>query len=381
MITHDRLDDFRQQADPLADDAVRQLVAVKGPQEAMRLFHLLIRNIRLPLEELPGSLDDFLAQTQSLPPWIDFPTVEKAHRLFLDHGPKFLILLYYQSLPILYACANGAVVLESTGRLAKTEDQFGLFTRRIAETGQFLVDVMTQEGLKEGGLGIEAIQKVRLIHASIRFFLRENSWDTATLGLPINQEDMAITLQTFSSVPLQGIEQLGIVLSAEEKENYYHCWRGIGCLMGVNEELLPATQDEGFRLHQQILDRQGATSAAGHQLTQALLRFAEATIPKTILDDAPEALMRYLVGPDTAQLLGVTPPQGCLSNLFPHALGKFFAWGEKLEDRSLPFSSTMDIVSRQLTLAMVNFFNEYKQTYFRIPESMQVAWDIASSGD
>lgn len=381
MITNDRLDQFRQQADPLADEAVRQLVAAKGPEEAMQLFHLLIRNIRLPLEKLPDSLNDFLAQTQSLPAWVDYENVEKAQRLFLDHGPKFLILLYYQSLPILYACANGAAVLESTGRLANTKDQFGLFTRRIAETGQFLVDVMTQGGLRKGGLGIEAIQKVRLIHASIRFFLQENSWDTTTLGMPINQEDMAITLQTFSSVPLQGIEQLGVSLSSEEKESYYHCWRGIGSLMGINQELLPATQQEGFKLNEQILARQGATSSAGHQLTQALLRFAEATIPKTILDDAPEALIRYLVGPSTAQLLGVAPPKGCLSNILPHALGKLFAWGERLEERSLPFSNTMDFVSRQLTLSMVNFFNEYKQSYFRIPNTMQLAWGIPNSQD
>jgi hypothetical protein len=377
-----QLDELRQVGDPLADEAVGAIIAEKGLDEARHLFDQLIRNIELPKDELPDSLQAFWEATNQLPDWADWERIQLANDFFLDHGHRFLVFLYYKSLPILYSCAKGAEVLIRTGRLAHGSEQLDVFSRRIAETGQFLMNVMAPEALKPGGIGIQAIQKVRLIHAAIRHFVGKSAgWKKEELGVPVNQEDMAITLQTFSSVPLQGIEQLGIVLSAEEKENYYHCWRGIGSLMGVNEELLPATQDEGFRLHQQILDRQGATSAAGHQLTQALLRFAEATIPKTILDDAPEALIRYLVGPDTTQLLGVTPPQGCLSNLFPHALGKFFAWGEKLEDRSLPFSSTMDIVSRQLTLAMVNFFNEYKQTYFRIPESMQVAWDIASSGD
>ena len=159
---------------------------------------------------MPSATKDFLAATNVLPAWTDWNKVKLANDLFLDHGPKFLVFLYYRSLPILYSCANGAKVLVQTGRLSHQNDGHKIFARCIAETGQFMLEVMKPDSLKQGGTGIQAIQKIRLIHAAIRTFTPEEKWDATVLGVPINQEDLAITLMTFSVVMIDALERFGI---------------------------------------------------------------------------------------------------------------------------------------------------------------------------
>ena len=108
--TDEFLNQKRLVADPLADQLIQEIVQEKGTEEARRLFDLLIRNVEMPLDEFPPLIQDYLSQTNQLPEWTDWNKVALAHQLFLDHGPKFLICLYYKSLPILYSCTNGAEV-------------------------------------------------------------------------------------------------------------------------------------------------------------------------------------------------------------------------------------------------------------------------------
>jgi hypothetical protein len=68
---------------------------------------------------------------------------------------------------------------------------------------------------------------VRLIHSAIRHFIGSGVWDEA-LGRPINQEDMAITLLTFSVSVLDGLRRFKIREAPEREEAYLHHWKVIG---------------------------------------------------------------------------------------------------------------------------------------------------------
>ena len=58
--------------------------------------------------------------------------------------------------------------------------------------------------------------------------------------MPINQEDMAVTLLAFSFNVLHGIElTLNKPLSATDQSDYLHLWRYIGWLMGVEDDRNP----------------------------------------------------------------------------------------------------------------------------------------------
>lgn len=369
------LDQMRQTADPLADQAVAQLVATEGREAAQQLFDLLIRRIEMPLEELPVSLKDYWEATQHMPDWVDPQKIETAHALFQDHGPKFLLFLYYKSLPLLYCCKNGAQVLVQTSRLAHNQEDITIFTRRIAETGQFLIDVMTDGGLQPGKTGIQSIQKVRLIHAAIRHFIPPERWDTQRLGMPINQEDLAVTLMTFSIAVADGLEQFGIPEPTERLEAYLHCWKGVGALLGIDERLLPADLASARTLLETILKRQAAPSEAGQLLTKALVEFAERTLPAERMDDAPRSLIHYLIGRERAQMLGITPAAGCLPAAAPFFLKSLFRAGERLEDKIRePKSVFIDWFSTQMARRMVGYFDTYKQRHFEVPERMRQAW-------
>lgn len=368
------LDQQRQHADPLADEVVAQIVAQEGPEESRRLFDTLIRHLETPVDTLPPVINDFILATRQLPEWTDWKKVDMAHNLFLDHGPKFLIALYYKSLPLLYSDAKGAEVLVRTSRLTREDRSLKIFARRIAETGQFLIDVMTRGGLREGP-GIRSIQKVRLIHASIRHFLNQEGWNDEALGRPINQEDMAITLMTFSVALTDALEQFDIEERSERLEAFLHTWTAIGHNMGVRAELLPRNLEEGQQLLARILERQSASSEAGQLLTDALIDFGRETLQSDKLKAAPDAFIRFFIGQERARLLGIAPNYGCLAFLAPELLRSVFRIGERLEDKiEGPISLALDHLSRKTALAMVDHFNKFKGRKFHIPDEMGKAW-------
>ena len=113
-------------------------------------------------------------------------------------------------MPSAYASWRGVKVLHLTARL-ETDVK-----RRIMETGQFLMDVMTPGGLDPGGQGVRAIQRVRLVHATLRNLIdaaaeRDPSiWRSAEWGHPVNQEQLAGTLMSFSYVVGEPLPRLGL---------------------------------------------------------------------------------------------------------------------------------------------------------------------------
>jgi len=368
------LDTQRQIGDPEADTLIIQLIEEEGPEQARQLFDQLIGQLELPLEDLPDSASNFIRQHYELPDWVAQEQVTKASDFFTDHGPKILFCLFYYSLPLLYSCKNGAQVLVRTSRLTNKEENLRIFARRIAETGQFLMDTMRPNGLNKGAPGIQAILKVRLIHAAIRFFVARGEWDQEQLGLPINQEDMALTLMTFCIAPIRGLEHFEIAVPAEDKEAYLHCWRGIGHLMGVDAQLLPNTFEEGAWLLDRILERQSASSEAGQLLTKALIDFGNRALNSEKLIGSPQAIMRFLLGPNRAKMLGVAP-EGCLSQLVPGILRSAFNIGERLEDK---FDGPMHLLIQHLSQltadGLVDYFDDFPDRQFQIPLVLRKAW-------
>lgn len=373
--TDEFLDRKRRLADPLADKVVETIVLERGENEAFKIFDLLIRNIEMPVNDLPDEVNDFLHSTNQLPEWADPSRIKLARELFLDHGPKFLLFLFYKSLPLLYTDKKGAEVLVRTSRLTHNVEDITIFTRRIAETGQFMIDVMSDGGLKPGARGIQSIQKVRLIHAAIRRFIKRTEWDTENLGEPINQEDMALTLMTFSISPITALQQIGIHESEERLDAYLHAWCAIGEILGINRDLLPDTLEEAQQLLDKILERQSGSSDAGKLLAKALVQFSRETFPRDRLDDAPVYIIRSLIGRERADMLHLYPKYSILGIAIPLFLRKIFNVAERLEDKiDGPVRLVIDRVSDKMVKAMVGYFDTYKQRKFSIPDEMENRW-------
>lgn len=151
------------------------------------------------------------------------------------------------------------------------------------------------------GEGYVAARKVRFLHASMRHImlkvttteatdeadasarmsdhLADKSWDSAALGVPINQEDLAFTLLTFGYLIPKGLRHWGVRMSDVERDAFLHTWKVVGYLMGIEEELLTDDWTQAEKLYARLRQRQAGHSQAGVALTNTLLGFLADYLP------------------------------------------------------------------------------------------------------
>ncbi|CAG5085083.1 oxygenase MpaB family protein [Parvicella tangerina] len=362
-------------ADPFADRTVELIIEQEGKEAINRLFSQLRENHDLKDVHFPPPVQRYFNETKHLPDTVNWELVSVGERVFSRYGPQISMCLLCKSLPEAYACAKGAKVLYATGRMTEHNGSLTVFTRRLMETAQFVVNVCSPGGLQPDGKGIVTAQKVRLIHSAIRYYLSKYNWDLRN-GKPINQQDMAGTLQSFSTLILQGLQQLNIELSEDEKAGYYHVWHVIGHVMGVHQDVNPASHKEGFELGKVILDDQIAPSKEGVQLTKAVYQFMEHALPGNLLDHVPEAMIRFLAGDRVADVLEVRPYSKLQKLIIPRMLGDVFASESDANDLGHFTAKIAEKLNLHLLQGMLLHFNEHKQVRFYIPPSLKGMWNL-----
>jgi hypothetical protein len=301
LWTDEFLEPMRQTGDPLADRVVTELFATGEIAAVNSLMkNLIVNDFPVP-EDLPPVVRNYLAQTDALPDWADPDLIKAGEQVFWRFGPQLIVILNLYALPFCYLGKNGVQVLALTTRLLTNP------TRRILETAQLLVDVMQPGGLTTGqGRGRRTIQKVRLMHAAVRKLAPMAPGWVAKYGLPVNQEDLAGTLMAFSWVSLNGLEKLGITVPDAEREAYLHCWRIVGYLLGIHEEMLPKDIMSGEALSMTIARRQFGPCPEGQEMTKALTDMLANIVPGNLFRHVPALLIRYFLGAQWAGWLGIS---------------------------------------------------------------------------
>lgn len=393
-ITSDFLAQCRTQCDPLADELIERIIASGEKEDVNRVMSKLFLNDGFQEEmfmDLQPSvrelLTEYLRTSGELPQWADLQKIKQGERVFAEHGPLIFMLLNLSSLPLCYSCANGALVLYRTGRLLAHGGNIDPLARRLMETAQMVVNCMTEDGLGPNGRGIVTIQKVRLIHASIRYYLKNgshgSSWDITTHGEPINQEDLAGTLMSFGPVIVSGLQQLNSGLSPKDIDAYMHCWKVVGHLMGIQEKLLPDSYEDGFALAIKILQHQAKTSTEGQALTDACLKFVRSFLPGHILDETPAFLTHLFLEPfseasqvDLAGCVGVqinaNKRNEWLLSLTRHLSDDV----AHLEGHAL-LNRVIRHINGYILRGVISHFNEGKRVQFYIPPSLRKDWNVS----
>lgn len=360
-ITDGELDALRQVGDPEADRVVADFHASTGLDP--RLFVRYLVEHGLDESSIEGAmrehgppgggdasaLQKYLGAQTALPCWVDLDLVRQGQEFFREFGLEIAAALFSASLPRSYTAKRGAKVLTTTAGLVSTT------RRRIAETGQMLLDIMTAEDsiepLSQGTRAYGAARGVRFFHAAVRHMILndpEVHWNTNELGVPINQEDLLGTLAVFTIVVIESLDKVGVSYSPSDREGYFHLWLAIGQLMGIDYDRFrhddeirpecepPLTYDEMRALCEEILRRNAGPSVEGKKLMAALLEESKDSMP-FFLKGVPAAATRHLIGDESAEWLGV-PRAGLTHLLFPvlrpftrilsplkqiHALGQF----------------------------------------------------------
>lgn len=291
--------------DELGDQVVSDIIQNHSIDKVNELLEHLdqeipAEGIELP-SGMPSSVNTYLQAFEELPSWADTSKILRAQKFFTAHGPSFGISLMFKSLPVLYLGKMGGVqVLNMTGQL---KDHF---QRRAAETLQFVLDVMSRGGLQikedqsgfELGSGIRTLQKIRLMHASVRHFAQfSGQWpEDGSWGAPINQEELVGTMLAFSSVALDGLTQMGIEPTDQEVDDYFHTWKVIGHFLGIHPEFMPSDiKSAGFQWLR-LDERNFGPTQSGIELTDSHVEFLKKVVPGDLMDNIVPTLMTYLLG-------------------------------------------------------------------------------------
>jgi len=235
-----RLRAFAQADDPLAD-AVAELLR-QNPQARAQFEHGLQRGVEA-LHNPPDELWEFLHEAERTPYWVDVDRIDRGARTIIRTGLVGMIPLGDMSLMGGYLASRAVKTLIGTGDLEHAA------ARRLAETATWWIDVTTPGALRPGADGYAAALRVRLLHAQVRAAMnRRDDWDYAAWDRPVNQVQTVGTLLLFSLVFLLGTQMLGVRYTQRERDDVLHLWRYVGWLMGVDDELLPANEEDAWRL-------------------------------------------------------------------------------------------------------------------------------------
>jgi len=298
------LDALRLEGDPEADAVVEQVYGSgKAAVRALNTYTRgLERNGAANAEDYPAVLRDLLASTDPVGTaaggW-DEARIAAGADLPFHYAIPLALILQLGTMPVLYAARRGVEVIGYTGRL-KSEP-----VRRSVETAQMVFDINRRGGLAAHGMGRRSAQRVRLMHASVRFFIRRSGrWDPA-LGTPINQEDLLGTLYSFSVLVVDALERLGATLSAEEAETFYERWRAAGVLLGIRPDIIAPDLATARVHYARIQARQFGPSPISAELTERWILENQRAVLGLVSEEQVGEVMRFFIGPDAADSLGL----------------------------------------------------------------------------
>ena len=383
------LDGMRHATDEVADTVVAAVYESGKLDAVNRLLTGMLHSDAAPPEGTPQVVDRYLLETAALPDWADPEKVHCAEHLFSQHGLLASAILCCASLPECYLDKEGVPALASTQRLKEH------VYRRIWETSHMVISVMQPGGLARGGDGVRACQRVRLMHAAIRQLLLSQGvpvgaddqlghelaampWDTAKLGKPLNEEDMAYVLLTFSYVGVRGLETLGVEVTHAEREAYVHAWNVVGHLMGIRRGIMAESYEDARWLFEKIKARRKGESPDGKALTKALMDWMDEIMPP-LLKNVPELLICELIGKDDAALLGVR--RGAFARLEENVLRTALRaitdiTGDTFEDVPLTRHAA-EVLFRLLVKKIWRMDRQWHRELFAIPPALQQSWRLA----
>jgi ER-bound oxygenase mpaB/B'/Rubber oxygenase, catalytic domain len=358
LLDDDILGQLARAADPDADDVVATIVTSLhlGPGDpdwdARRAAYPdLMREIGR--DDDAAAVAAFLRGGAEIDSLIQPKLVHHAQEFFEEHGVAVITSLFLASLPQAYLGRRGVQTLDMTGELVAN------WSRRIQETGQFLVNVLTRDPtmaetdrttLHHGETGARVVRRVRLTHSAVRWLLKarydpkllnlalrdlpkpKTLWHLrmkqigepggADLSEPLNQEDLLATLGTFTTVVFSALDKLAVPYDKGQRKAYHHLWNIVGWHLGIGDEaalahiptglterwphnrVLPLKVKEMDTLFERLRSLLEEESEQGRRLAKTLVQDFSYPLPRP-LQGAPAFIVRYLIGDEDADKLDI----------------------------------------------------------------------------
>jgi hypothetical protein len=364
----DALAALKFEGDPLADAVISEMVATGEIDAVNRALHELRTNDQPIPENLPPRVRQYLIETDKPPAWTDIHRVARAHEFFLEDGMHVASVLSFGAMVNCYAQPRPSRVLGLTHRLQHPH-------RRLAETSQFVLNMMAVDPFSGGGGFIPAIQKTRLIHAAVRHFITESGqWDVQADGVPICQQDLLGALLIFSVQVVKGMRRIGVDVTEQEAEDYYHVWRVAGALLGIRADTMPETYDEALALNDSLVEACYAASADGILLTGGLVALYRKLMPGKAFDSIIPAMVRKVVNPEVADYLQVPDSRGW--GRVVSAGAQLMRVVQRAEQDSVLARKVLDKAAHLLLTVNVRQLTNGESTALDIPKELADSWSV-----
>jgi hypothetical protein len=219
--------------------------------------------------DAPEALRRFLDEVTAVPDWVDWDLVEEGAAVQRRLGQNAADVLLQLSLVGGYRFGGPTDLLAATGALT------GGALRRLRETQEWTLGLSVPGALRPYAPAWRATVQVRVMHALVNASFadpgRQDRWDIARWGLPINQADQAATLGLFDGTLILGCRALGVRIPPSDSRALMHLWRWVGHLLGVQPDFLVDDEWERHRLNYHVLLAQAGISEAGPRLARAVV--------------------------------------------------------------------------------------------------------------
>jgi hypothetical protein len=238
-----------------------------GLAQTRPLFDRALAHGIASVPEAPQPLRDFFLTVETPPSWVDPAVVRRGQRALRRGGADGMYVARDVSLLGGYQFSGFNKTLLRTGALEKGSN------KRFAETMQWAMDVIAEEGLEPFGRGYRSTIRVRLIHAFVRRHVGQMpDWRAEDWGVPVNQTDMAATLVGALVAPPVGGLGMGILSTPEDLDAIAHLTRYVGWLIGVEDEWLPRNFRDAIRILFHTLTALSAPDESTHQLAAPMVQ-------------------------------------------------------------------------------------------------------------
>ena len=216
--------------------------------------------------DAPEPLAELFRELEDRPAWVDDALLERGGAAARRIGGDGFDILAFGSLLGGYRSGGALQPLVRTGRIGDET------LKRVGETGQWWLACTAPGGMQRGGDGWKLSVHVRVMHAFVNYQLeRDDDWDWAFRGVPINQFDRAGTIGSFSTSYLLQARALGVRIPAADADAIMHLWSYVGWLMGVDERWLPRTERVGRRVLGNVIAGFSGPEESSRQLGAGLI--------------------------------------------------------------------------------------------------------------
>ncbi|KAF9968170.1 hypothetical protein BGZ70_006147 [Mortierella alpina] len=237
-----KLEPLRSLGDPLSDAALAAL-EIKPGEDALEA--LLAYTARPSDEQKSPAPQQFLTEVMTVPDWVDWDRIKRGQQVYWRYCLFMKFTLLHMAVAGGMSMSKPMKVLKSSSYLFGKQNE-----RRVIETAQYVQELVhSPDYLRPGsGLAWKSTVRVRLLHSAVRARILKPSqghpkyYDVEEYGVPINQEDLLAVMFSLSCLMWRAMEfRLGAHMKTQEREDFLHLWRYVGCLMGV-DDILSVTQ-------------------------------------------------------------------------------------------------------------------------------------------